>query len=71
MYIVYMYLVGNAINFDDKVILKCNSRKDGIGRLVMWGAIPPDLESHYQMFEFENFIGCVWWTILISHSTPN
>ena len=35
MYIVYMYLVGNAINFDDKVILKCNSRKDGIGRLVM------------------------------------
>ena len=37
MYDTYigMYLVGNAINFDDNVISKCNSRKEGIGRLVM------------------------------------
>ena len=42
---IFMYLVGNAINFDDKVISKCNSKKEGLGRLLIWGTIPPDLES--------------------------
>ena len=30
IYVVGMYLVGNAINFDDNVISKHNSRKEGI-----------------------------------------
>ena len=31
---IFMYLVGNAINFDDKVIFKCNSIEEGIGRYI-------------------------------------